>query len=404
MTVVKGLNQILEANKPIKNVSKGGRNLKEKRTMADYPLDKILLPMGAKEVKDEKKMETLWDNPAYIAEEKFDGVRMLSIGGRFFSRRISDIDGIPVEKTAQVPHLASVLEKYPNLILDGEVYYEGMTSNEVTSIMGSLPERAVALQEERGKLKYVAFDILRDFDGNWLIDLPWTKRRAALIKTIEQIHLDSAHDRNANGAYIELSTVQYDNKREFYNLIMERGGEGVILKNINGKYIPEKKPAWNWVKVKKHITDDVVIIGFKPPVREYEGKELDTWKYWEHVDEGGSQLVYDPTLEEFAHYDLTPVTKFYFNDWIGAVKFGKYDKDGNLVELGECSGLTDELRKDMSENPDKYIGQAIEIGAMERTKDGFYRHPQFIRMRPDKNPSECVLEEDEIKSSPRKSK
>jgi len=389
--------------------------------MSNYPLNEILLPMGAKEVKDEAKMENLWNSTEYIAEEKLDGARYLSIGGRFFSRRISDVTGIPVEKTAQVPHLASVLEKYPNLILDGEVYYEGMTSNEVTSIMGSLPERAVALQEERGKLKYVAFDILRDFDGNWLIDLPWTKRRAALIKTIEQIHLDSAHDRNANGAYIELSTVQYDNKREFYNLIVERGGEGVILKNINGKYVPEKKPAWNWVKVKKHITDDVVIMGFKPPVREYEGKELDTWEYWEFDETGDkytrSQLIdfiynsihngeqYDPEFFQ-SHLETfyTPITKFYFNDWIGAVKFGKYDKDGNLVELGECSGLTDELRKDMSENPDKYIGQAIEIGAMERTKDGFYRHPQFIRMRPDKNPSECVLEEDEIKSSPRKSK
>ena len=385
--------------------------------MSNYPLNEILLPMGAKEVKDEAKMENLWNSTEYIAEEKLDGARYLSIGGRFFSRRISDVTGIPVEKTAQVPHLASVLEKYPNLILDGEVYYEGMTSNEVTSIMGSLPERAIALQEERGKLKYVLFDILRDVDGKWLLDLPWKERR----KKLEEFHQNLVYSREDNAANIEISIVVSEDKREFYNLIMERGGEGVILKNINGKYVPEKKPAWNWVKVKKHITDDVVIMGFKPPVREYEGKELDTWEYWEFDETGDkytrSQLIdfiynsihngeqYDPEFFQ-SHLETfyTPITKFYFNDWIGAVKFGKYDKDGNLVELGECSGLTDELRKDMSENPDKYIGQAIEIGAMERTKDGFYRHPQFIRMRPDKNPSECVLEEDEIKSSPRKSK
>lgn len=396
--------------------------------MSNYPLEKILLPMGAKEVKDEKKMEKLWDDPNYVAEEKYDGSRYLSVGGRFFSRRISDVTGFPVEKTAQVPHLASVLEKYPNLILDGEVYYDGMTSNEVTSIMGSLPERAIALQEERGKLKYVVFDILRDVDGKWLLDLPWKERR----KKLEEFHQNLVYVREDNAANIEISTVVSEDKREFYNLIMARGGEGVILKNINGKYVPEKKPAWNWVKVKKHITDDVVIMGFKPPVREYEGKELESWQYWENLDKDFTgeivEVVSNADVKRVVNSDgdeitihvpatvihgldadgivryvrmygekpgdgFEPVTKFYFYNWIGAVTFGKYDKDGNLVELGYCSGLTDELRKDMSDNPDKYIGDCMEIKAMERTKDGFYRHPQFSRLRPDKNPSECVIGE-----------
>jgi ATP-dependent DNA ligase len=415
--------------------------------MSNYPLEKILLPMGAKEVKDEKKMEALWDDPNYVAEEKYDGSRYLSVGGRFFSRRISDVTGLPVEKTAQVPHLAAVLQEYPLLILDGEVYYEGMTSNEVTSIMGATPDKACRRQglgelkysEDRTKLywrldesqdwqelskkdkedilslamplKYVVFDVLRDMDGNWLIDKPWRERRAYLE------HIHQAYILKQDGEVnVEISTVMYENKREFYNLIMQQGGEGVILKNINGKYIPEKKPAWNWVKVKKHITDDVVIMGFKPPVREYTGKELDTWQYWENLDKNNPKPVvkvegtYDKKFgldedgrvkyvrragvvidtNDFPMFE--PVTKFYYNDWIGAVKFGKYDKDGNLVELGECSGLTDELREDMSKNPDKYIGECMEIGAMEKTRDGFYRHPQFSRMRPDKNPKECVIE------------
>jgi ATP-dependent DNA ligase len=429
-----------------------------------YPLENILLPMGAKEVKDEKKMEALWDNPEYIAEEKLDGSRYLSVGGRFFSRRISDVTGFPVEKTAQVPHLAAVLQKYPNLILDGEVYYPGMSSNEVTSIMGSLPDKACRRQGlgelKRGEdgstlywrldssqewkklsdndkedllsptmpLKYVLFDILRDEDGNWLIDLPWKERR----KKLEEFHQKLIYTHEDNAEDIEISTVISSNKREFYDLIVSRGGEGVMLKNINGKYVPDKKPAWNWVKVKKHITDDVVIIGFKPPVREYEGKELESWQYWENLDKTFTgeivEVVSNACVRHAVNADgdevsvtipatimrgldadgiiryvriygdkpsdvFEPVTKFYWHNWIGAVKFGKYDKEGNLVELGECSGLTDELRKDMSENPDKYIGQVMEIGAMEKTRDGFYRHPQFSRMRPDKNPHECVIEE-----------
>lgn len=356
-----------------------------------YPLKDILLPMGAKEVKDEKKMENLWDSEEYIAERKFDGVRMLSIGGRFFSRRISDVTGFPVEKTAQLPHLAAALQKYPLLILDGEIYYDDMTSNEVISITGSLPERAIALQEERGFLEYIVFDILRDIDGNWLIDLPWKERR----KILKNTWLDIVRKDEKAMEFIDISVVVEENKKEFYQEVVASGGEGVILKNINGKYIPEKKPMWNWVKVKKHITDDVVIMGFKPPVKEYTGKELDTWLYWEDPNGNKREVVYTKegiSNAELVKFGFVPVTKFYFNNWIGAVKFGKYDKDGNLVELGECSGLTDELRKDMSENPDKYIGQVMEIRAMEKTRDGFYRHPQFSRMRPDKNPHECVIE------------
>ena len=365
-----------------------------KRTANDYPLDKILLPMGAKDIKDESKLENLWDSTEYIAEEKYDGVRMLSVGGRFFSRRLSVKDGFPVEKTDNVPHLSAILKRFPNLILDGEVYYEGMTSNEVTSIMGALPDKAIERQKERGWLKYVVFDILRDMDGNWLLDLTWMERRLELEETIERIREAWQQEDPDTPLNIEISEVEFKEKRLFYETIMARGGEGVILKNINGKYVPEKKPAWNWVKVKKHITDDVVIMGFKPPVKEYTGKELDTWQYWEDPEGNKSEIMYTKegvSNAELMQFGFTPVTKFYFYGWIGAVKFGKYDKDGNLVELGECSGLTDELRKDMSENPDKYIGECMEISAMERTRDGFYRHPVFNRMRPDKNPEECVI-------------
>lgn len=432
-----------------------------------YPLDSILLPMGAKEVKDEKKMEDLWYDCNYVAEEKYDGSRYLSVGGRFFSRRISVKDGFPVEKTDNVPHLTEILKHFPNLILDGEVYYEGMSSNDVTSIMGALPDKAIERQKERGFLKYVLFDILRDLDGNWLIDLTLSERRARLLKVYAAICMKLGITELPD---IELSRVESQSKREFYNEIVARGGEGVILKNVNGKYVPDKRPAWNWVKVKKHITDDVVIMGFKPPVREYEGKELETWQYWEQSDkdfdgeivkwtsnasmslktnyEGDRMIIpvavtqmygldvdgivrVSRVLGDKPHENFEPITKFYFYNWIGAVTFGKWqhvyiDMDGNkwtedgiktlharaveqaynvtydefkatfgqeveLVELGYCSGLTDETRKDMSENPDKYIGECMEISAMEKTKDGFYRHPQFSRMRPDKNPSECVI-------------
>jgi hypothetical protein len=117
-----------------------------------------------------------------------------------------------------------------------------------------------------------------------------------------------------------------------------------------------------------------------------------------HEGIDGVTEIPDPNFEA--------VTKFHFYDWIGAVEFAQYgnvdaeDDEGNvsneygLKHVGFCSGLTDELRKHMTENQEEYIGECMEISAMERTKDGYFRHPQYLRMRPDKNPKDCIVNED----------
>ena len=43
----------------------------------------------------------------------------------------------------------------------------------------------------------------------------------------------------------------------------------------------------------------------------------------------------------------------------------------------------------------RYIGKVIEISAMENTAAGFYRHPQFKQFRQDKNPNQCIINEDD---------
>jgi ATP-dependent DNA ligase len=368
-----------------------------------YPLDEILLPMGGTTVKDPDKMDEIWESDEYVAEEKLDGSRYLCIGGRFFSRRKSVVDGIPVEKTENVLHLSGIFQGYDKLILDGEVYLPGGKSNEVTSIMGSYPERALQLQQERGFLCYVVYDILRDIEGNWLLDLPWKERRKKLEETYNRILNDMGGLKSSAKNFFKLTYPVYENKREFYRMVVSLGGEGVMLKNINGKYVPDKKPRWNWIKVKTEITSDVIITGFKPAKKEYEGKELDTWNYWEKdgvlftaseilsgLSDVEKEFAYE-SYEYFKKLGYEPVTKYYFYGWIGSVEFAQFNDKGDLVNVGFCSGISEELRKDMTENPDKYVGQVMEISAMERTKDGYFRHPQYLRMRPDKNPNECII-------------
>ena len=73
-------------------------------------------------------------------------------------------------------------------------------------------------------------------------------------------------------------------------------------------------------------------------------------------------------------------------------RYGAYD-DGKLVEVGKCSGVTDEQRGIFAANPDAYLGKVIEIAGQEISSHGRIRFPRFVRFRDDKPVEECLLQE-----------
>jgi ATP-dependent DNA ligase len=157
---------------------------------------------------------------------------------------------------------------------------------------------------------------------------------------------------------------------------VSRGGEGLVLKHKDSPYVAsDSNPSRSkmQVKLKKYITDDVVIMGATEPTRLYDGIDAN-WSIFEGNDK---------------------VTRAWHNGWIGAIKFGKY-VDGYLVELGQTSGIDDSTKELLSDGnhgiKSMYIGTTMEIGAMEQIKKtGAYRHPRFLRLRPEKNATECIL-------------
>ena len=169
--------------------------------------------------------------------------------------------------------------------------------------------------------------------------------------------------------YIKLNAVKFTAKKQHLDEIIASGAEGVVLKTIDGTYEVGKRPAWNWIKVKQTDTDDAVIMGFEPAVKEYTGTELDTWPYY---------------------IDGEPVTRLHYLGWIGAIVLGKY-KNGELVRIGKCAGINDMWREKFSTNPEDYIGRVVQIKMMEKTNDGNYRHPSFVAIHPDKNAKECII-------------
>jgi ATP-dependent DNA ligase len=140
-------------------------------------------------------------------------------------------------------------------------------------------------------------------------------------------------------------------KRNLYDSVLEQGGEGIMLKRLDGEYVQGGRPANNWFKAKKSATFDCVVTGFTKGKGKY-------------------------------------------NNHIGAVKFGQY-VNGKLIVLGQASGMSDMIRFDMAANPDEYVGRVVTIRAMERLRSGSLRHPIFVGLRSDKKPTDCIYNRSE---------
>lgn len=358
----------------------------------------------------------------YFAELKKDGYwyqfEKTEHHSYLFSRNVSANTGILTEKLDNVPHIAVALDCLPSgTILIGEIYYPGKTSKDVTKIMGCLAPEAITRQQSSGLIHYYLHDVIR-YNGVDLQDKgAWT--RYQVLKAIwDKFNLSQYR-------FLELAEAQTSNIQEFTASALDKGEEGVVLKKKDAIYVPDKRPAWSSVKIKKMDFIDCICIGFEDATKYYNGKEIQSWQYWEveepsfydcfeedHCFAGwvnprllsgnyyykytqnrsninyGTQLISD----DERHY--MPVTKPYFYGWKTSMRLGALDNEGKIVEIGTVSsGLTDDLKADFAKNPDKYLNRVVSIQCMEKNNtDHTLRHGFFKCFRDDKNFEDCLID------------
>lgn len=342
----------------------------------------------------------------WIMQEKIDGALYMvekTIDGNvyMFSRTVSKKTGELAEKGDNFPHIKEwAKNNLPNdTVLLGELYVKGGHSNDVTKLSGCLPARAQSRQfdtdEFGGPIHYYVFDIIY-YDGQDLQELPTINRLNYLFNQLSDAFVDQQ--------YIELAKVYYDNFEEKLNEIFARGGEGAVFKNKKCPYCAGKRTTTSQMfKWKEHLDSiDLVCTDLEEPIRQYRGKEIETWNYWleriEINDTGTNHWAplegqyYEAYLHNPEAYQ--PVTKPFAKGWKNALQLGAY-KDGELINICRvASGLSDADRIDMTENPQDWIGSVIEIECMSlNKKDYTVRHPVFVRRRDDKNPEDCSVQE-----------
>lgn len=335
----------------------------------------------------------------YFAQEKIDGaiytLAKTKEGKCYLFGRVNSVNtGLLTEKSQNVPHIIDAFKAIPpETVIVGEIFYPGKTSRDVTAIMGCKPEKAVTRQEDKyGKIHYYIHDIIY-YNGESLLNTPALDRYQILCE-LWQMNKSIFEE---NG-FIHLAKIYTSDFQKRLTEIWDKGGEGLVLKKKTSLYVPGKRPAWETIKVKKHDTVDLICVGFCNPTIVYAGKGIENWQYWEMRSEENKSLwtkVEGDMYEKYKeHKDLyRPVTKDYFFGWKNAIEIGGYDNHKKLVKVGTVSsGFTDEDKKNMAEHPEMFLNKVVELGCMSKSmKDRTLRHPVFIRVRDDKNPSECKL-------------
>jgi bifunctional non-homologous end joining protein LigD len=298
--------------------------------------------------------ERRFSDPGWIFERKFDGVRVLAF------RRGDDVQLLsrnrkPVD--AHYPEIAEALASQParDLVVDGEVVaFEGSQTS-----FARLQQRMQIADPKRARrtgvrIFFYVFD-LPYADGFDLTRVPLRERKAVLRRSLVwRDPIRFTPHRNVVG-------------ETFWREACRKGWEGVIGKRVDSTYQSRRSP--DWLKFKCVNEQEFVIGGYTDP--------------------RGSRSGF------------------------GALLVGTYEDD-ELVYAGKVgtgfteqtlASLTARMRALETDRPPFARGAipkrdvhwirlelVAQIGFTEWTRDGQLRHPRFLGLRTDKDPSEVGRE------------
>jgi DNA ligase-1 len=263
-----------------------------------------------------------FEYPAWV-QPKLDGVRCLAenIGGEIY---LTSRQGKPY----YIPHIQEQLATWlpEGMVLDGEIYVYLESCQKITSWVKSADPEGKSYKPESSKLMFYVYDVPII---NHVDDLPWIVRRNALIRDVRV---------TKNVTKLIDSFVKNESKMlEHYQLYIESGYEGAILRGNEGKYLWGYRSS-QLLKVKKFQDAEFTVIG----AREGKGK-MEGCVIW------------------VCKNDLT---------------------DGTF----ECSMRASmEDRKAFYEARNDYVGKQLTIIFFDRTEDQIPRFPVGITFRDEKD-------------------
>lgn len=269
--------------------------------------------------------------PVYV-EPKLDGLRLIAIkeSGKvtMFTRNGTLLDTLPTIQEA----LESA--PYDNTVLDGEIM--GKDWNESASIVMSYKKQ----KDDTNMILHVFDCVSLEEWKNQRCELEFSGRHEKAYDIVDMI-------KSKNVQIVRsILTNDEDALRDLYIKYLDKGFEGVMLKDPNAMYAWKRSKAI--LKLKPFCTHEGVVVGW------YKGG------------------VGTKRENDFGGFE---------------VKL----PNGVVTRVG--SGFTDALKSEINGSVDSYIGRIVECQAQPPlTEDGCMRFPVFIRFRSESDVSKEVIE------------
>jgi bifunctional non-homologous end joining protein LigD len=283
----------------------------------------------------------------WLHELKFDGYRLIAVKRsgkvRLFTRNAIDWTDRFVGLAKHLAEIADV-----DFVIDGEAV---VFDRKGRSDFGRLQ---AALRDGDGdSISYVIFD-LPHLDGRNLRNLPLSERQRQLAELVPD-----------EGGVIRRSTAwPAEAGGELFRQACENGLEGIISKNVKGRYIEGSRR--DWVKSKCRARQEFVVCGHTPPKGSLSGfgaLVLGSFENGQLVHRGKVGTGFSDRERSRLLDILTPLR-------VNSAPFASDERDVTWLQP-------------------KLIA---EIEFAEITRDGRIRQGSFIALREDKKASEVRLE------------
>jgi len=343
------------------------------------------------------KLEQAIESGDYIWSEKFDGNFLRGIitpeRNALQTRGISTVTKTYGEVQNKVLFWQDVCKAFTKTtVILGEAYIPGAIDKDVGAILRCLDQKAIARQKDIA-VEWRIFDVLA-LDGKELLDLPIEQRIQYIPIVVNRI----------NNPLVKEVTFHNMDENFFDDIgeIFARGGEGAVCYKKGILYTPGKRSsAWTTIKVKQEISSeiDAFISDIVPGEKIYTGKDLGSWQLWEQ-QRTGEKLMGSYFGEYRTGGAYLPITKNYYYGWPGAIQVSVLDNNGNEVPLCKVSGLTEEFKTSLRDEPERWIGCPVSISGMmvssakaDSEGNGIsIRHPLLKRIREnDISKEDCTL-------------
>lgn len=299
----------------------------------------------------------------YIWSRKYDGnwsrAVITSERNALQTRGISKKTGTYGEIQNKVFFWDDVVKAFSqgDTVILGEVYLPGGIDKDVGSILRCLEPKAQARQKDK-KLEWRIFDVLV-LDGVDLMNTPVEKRITYIPQVVKRIN-----------SPLVIGIDYHYMDEDFFNdlsVIFSEGGEGAVCYKRSSIYVPGKRgpSAWETCKVKQEISADIdcFITGIEPAIRDYTGKDIENWMFWED-ERTGEKLAGEYYGDYHLGKSIHPISKGYYYGWPGAIYTGVYDNNGNIIPLCKVAGLTEEFKTALRDNYEEWNHCPLTIGGM----------------------------------------